>query len=149
MRDILAGVRDHIATDPELHLVFPMHPNPEVRAAARDILAGTPNVKLVEPAGYRSFIALMQGAELIVTDSGGIQEEAPTLGKHTLVLRASTERSEGVAAGTATLVGVDRMAVREAIGAYYQSPPPAPTMNPFGDGHASERIVDVLESKYR
>jgi len=148
MRETLAGVRDYMESDPDLHLVFPMHPNPTVRAAAADMLSGTPRVRLVEPAGYRPFIALMQGAELIVTDSGGIQEEAPSLGKHTLVLRESTERTEGISAGTATLVGVEREAVRDAIATALAAPPMPIVVNPFGDGHASERIVDVLQELY-
>lgn len=148
MRDILAGVRDHLETDSDLHLVFPVHPNPLVRAAANDTLAGTPNVMLIEPAGYRQFIAVLAGADLIVTDSGGVQEEAPTLGKHTLVVRLSTERTEGIEAGTATLVGVDRESVRGAIARALTNAPSPKDRNPFGDGQASTRIVDALVSRY-
>lgn len=148
MRDILAGVRDFLETDPDLHLVFPVHPNPLVQNAAADMLAGTPNVKLIEPVGYRAFIAVLEGAELIVTDSGGVQEEAPTLRKHTLVVRLATERTEGIDAGTATLVGVDRASVSAAITRALTATPTPTSANPFGDGRAAGRIVDVLVDRY-
>lgn len=148
MRSILSGVRDSIEDHPDVSVVFPVHPNPVVREAADEILSGVPNVTLVRPAGYREFVAMLQGAAVIVTDSGGIQEEAPTLGKHTLVVRMATERTEGLEAGTATLVGVDREAVAEAIGNALAEAPQPPVANPFGDGMASERIVTELVARY-
>ncbi len=130
-------------------IVYPVHPNPNVRAAVARHLEGRPNVHLLEPLGYAQFVDLMKRAHLILTDSGGIQEEAPGLGKPVLVLRDRTERPEAVEAGTALLVGtdydhilrtVDRLLSDEAA---YRAM--AIARNPFGDGHAAERIADAIE----
>ncbi len=128
-------------------IVYPVHPNPNVRAAVARHLEDRDHVHLLEPLDYARFVHLMQRARLILTDSGGIQEEAPGLGKPVLVLRDRTERPEAIAAGTAILVGtnhdrivgeVDRLLGDEAA---YRAM--AVATNPFGDGHAAERIADA------
>jgi len=137
---------------PRVQFVYPVHLNPNVREPVRRILGGggssaRGNIHLLEPLPYLSFVALLERATLILTDSGGVQEEAPSLGKPVLVLRETTERPEAVAAGTAKLVGANReLIVRETARlltepAYYRSMSRAPGKNPFGDGHAAERIV--------
>jgi UDP-N-acetylglucosamine 2-epimerase (non-hydrolysing) len=143
LRSICAALR-RLAARPDVHLVYPLHPNPNVRAVAIDALSGLPNVTLTEPLDYRSFVWAMAESALILTDSGGIQEEAPSLGKPVLVLRDCTERPEAIAAGVARLVGTDEPAiVREAErllddeAAYAAM---ARAVNPYGDGHAAARI---------
>ncbi len=131
-------------------IVYPVHPNPNVRAAVARHLEGRPHVHLLAPLDYARFVDLMRRATLILSDSGGIQEEAPGLGKPVLVLRDRTERPEAIEAGTALLVGtdydrivgeVDRLLGDEA--AYHAM---AVARNPFGDGRAAERIADALQS---
>ena len=130
--------------------VFPVHPNPSVRRAV-DILRGEPNVRLVEPAEYTQLVAWLRACRLVITDSGGIQEEAPTFGKPILVLREATERPEGVEAGIALLVGTDeerifteaeRLLTDDAAYAAM-----AHHANPYGDGRAAERIVGILAGR--
>jgi UDP-N-acetylglucosamine 2-epimerase (non-hydrolysing) len=129
-------------------VVYPVHPNPHVRQAVDKHLTGRPNVCLLPPLDYHRFVHLMRRAHLILTDSGGIQEEAPSLGKPVLVLRDRTERPEAVEAGTAKVIGVTGEAVVSEVDrllgdqAAYRAM--ATARNPFGDGHASERIVDAL-----
>jgi UDP-N-acetylglucosamine 2-epimerase (non-hydrolysing) len=132
---------------PSAQFVYPMHPNPGVRAAVRAVLGARPaaNVHLVEPLEYPQFVALMAASALILTDSGGVQEEAPSLGTPVLVLRDATERPEALAAGTARLVGTDpERIVREAT-TLLADPAALAGMarrhNPYGDGHAAGRIV--------
>lgn len=133
----------------EIQLVYPVHPNPAVVEVAERVLGRIDNVTLVEPLDYRRLVHVMQRSRLVITDSGGLQEEAPSLGKPVLVLRDVTERPEAVAAGTVRLVGCHREAiVREATTlltdpvAYADM---AHAVNPYGDGKAAERIVAVLE----
>lgn len=138
-----------IATQvPELRLVFPVHLNPHVREPVFRILAGCPNIHLIEPLEYLPFVHLMTRATLILTDSGGIQEEAPAVGKPVLVMRDVTERPEAIAAGTACLVGTEQHAIVAGVirllkdrVAYLNMSKAA---NPYGDGRASKRIRDVL-----
>jgi len=131
-----------------VNVVYPVHPNPNVREAVAKHLVGRPNVCLLPPLDYHRFVHLMKRARLILTDSGGIQEEAPSLGKPVLVLRDRTERPEAVEAGTAKVIGVTGQAVIAEVdrlltdAAAYQSM--ATARNPFGDGHAAERIADAL-----
>lgn len=139
-----------LAERPDVHVLFPVHPNPNVRDAVDRLLKGRPNVSLVQPLDYVSFVSAMSRAHLILTDSGGVQEEAPSLGKPILVLRETTERPEGVAAGAAVLVGTDEnRIVLEAerllddAHAYREM---AQVRNIFGDGHATERIRTALLS---
>ncbi|CAM2195896.1 UDP-N-acetylglucosamine 2-epimerase [Paraburkholderia kururiensis] len=132
----------------DVQLVYPVHLNPNVQEPVRAILGETPNVHLIAPQDYLPFVFLMSQARLIVTDSGGIQEEAPALGKPVLVTRDTTERPEAIKAGTAKLVGTDTERIVAQMSALlddreqYQAM--ARATNPYGDGHASERIVDAL-----
>lgn len=132
----------------DVRIIYPVHPNPNVRDAVDRHLRGLPNVLLIEPLDYVSFVDLMRTAWILITDSGGIQEEGPSLGKPILVLREKTERPEAVTAGTVRLVGTNETAIiREASillddPAAYQSM--ARRHNPYGDGHACKRIADAL-----
>jgi UDP-N-acetylglucosamine 2-epimerase (non-hydrolysing) len=132
--------------------VIPVHPNPRVRAALVPALEGRANVHLLEPLGYREFVQLMARAHLILTDSGGIQEEAPALGVPVLVLRETTERPEAVAAGAARLVGTDETAIvrhaLELLGDRAAHARMAGARNPYGDGRAAERIAEALLERF-
>jgi len=139
-----------IADRDDVQLVYPVHPNPNVQDPVQRYLAGHANVQLIEPQSYLPFVDLMRRAYLLITDSGGIQEEGPSLGKPILVLREKTERPEAVTAGTVKLVGTDEdRIVHEAMvllgnsGAYHQM---ARIHNPYGDGHASARISALIDS---
>lgn len=129
-------------------IVYPVHPNPNVRAAVAKHLEGLEHAHLLKPLDYHTFVHLMKRAHLILTDSGGIQEEAPGLGKPVLVLRDRTERPEAIAAGTARIVGTDRSRILEEVDRLLTDQDAYRAMavakNPFGDGHASERIVEAL-----
>ncbi|WP_435419180.1 UDP-N-acetylglucosamine 2-epimerase (non-hydrolyzing) [Parerythrobacter aurantius] len=147
MRAIATAIRELAARD-DVALVFPVHLNPNVRAVMNEELAGLHNVALLEPLDYPTFSRLLDICTLMLTDSGGVQEEAPALGKPVLVMRETTERPEGVEAGTAKLVGTDAdRIVREASrllddeAAYLAM---ARAHNPFGDGHSARRIADLL-----
>jgi UDP-N-acetylglucosamine 2-epimerase (non-hydrolysing) len=135
-------------TEPDVLVVFPIHRNPVVRETILPALEGLDNVRVVEPLGYRSLVHLMQRAHLIVTDSGGIQEEGPSLGKPVLVMRDTTERPEAVAAGTVRLVGTDELqivgAVRTVLHDAREYAAMANAVNPYGDGRAAERTVAAL-----
>lgn len=132
----------------DVEIVFPVHPNPNVQRVVRASLGRCPAVRLLEPQDYLPFVFLMQRAHLIVTDSGGIQEEAPGLGKPVLVTRETTERPEAIAAGTARLVGTSAERLTAAINQLLDDPRACQAMaharNPFGDGHAARRIVERL-----
>jgi UDP-N-acetylglucosamine 2-epimerase (non-hydrolysing) len=132
-------------------IVVPQHKNPIVRDTLRPILADLPRVHLVEPQEYVPFVKLMQRAGLILTDSGGVQEEAPTLGVPILVLRQTTERPEGVTAGTAKLIGTDEETIVTEARRLLTDPAAhaemARNVNPYGDGNAAERIVGVLRNE--
>ncbi|HYP14977.1 MAG TPA: UDP-N-acetylglucosamine 2-epimerase (non-hydrolyzing) [Bryobacteraceae bacterium] len=137
-----------LAARSDVQIVFPVHPNPQVRSVMRRELADIPHLHLIEPLDYVSFVDLMRKAHVLITDSGGVQEEAPSLGKPVLVLREQTERPEAVDAGTAVLVGTDearivqeteRLLNNEAL--YRER---AYLHNPYGDGSASERILDRI-----
>lgn len=137
-----------IAARGDVEIVYPMHLNPKVRATADRFLAGSKGVHLIEPLDYLPFVYLMRRAYLIVTDSGGIQEEAPGLGKPVLVTRDTTERPEAIEAGTARLVGTEQgdliAAVNELLDDHDAYAAMAEAKNPFGDGHAAARIVKRL-----
>lgn len=149
---ICEAVRRIVRGHPDLECVFQMHKNPLVRETIQAELAGEPRVLLVEPQEYLPWVNLMKRSTLILTDSGGIQEEAPALGKPILVMRETTERPEGVAAGTALLCGTDPdLLEREASrlltdSAAYEAM--ARAVNPYGDGKAAERIVAVLLERF-
>jgi UDP-N-acetylglucosamine 2-epimerase (non-hydrolysing) len=138
---------------PEHRFVYPVHLNPNVLQHVKRLLGSLPNVKLIAPQGYRNFVALMTHCRLVLTDSGGVQEEAPSLGKPVLVMRDTTERPEGVAAGTALLTGTNAQAiVKHATqlltdDAAYRSMSSA--RNPYGDGYAAERIVKRIRCYFR
>jgi len=139
-----------LANRPDVQVVYPVHPNPNVQDPVQRLLAGHPNVRLLEPLSYVPFVDLMRRAYLLITDSGGIQEEGPSLGKPILVMREKTERPEAVIAGTVKLVGTDqRRIVSEAISllddrrAYEEM---ARVHNPYGDGQASARIAGLIHS---
>jgi UDP-N-acetylglucosamine 2-epimerase (non-hydrolysing) len=148
LEDICAALKTLAEGDPDLRIVWPVHLNPCVQETAQRTLADIPNINLLPPLDYLPMVHLMRHAVLVLTDSGGIQEEATSLGVPTLVLRQVTERPEGVAAGVLKLVGSDpRLIVSEARRlltdpvAYAAM---AQARSPFGDGHAAERIVDAL-----
>lgn len=134
----------------DVQIVYPVHLNPNVLLPVRERLAGRPNVHLLAPQDYLSFVYLMERSYLIITDSGGIQEEAPSLGKPVLVMRDVTERPEAVEAGTVRLVGTDTERIVQEATALLDSRARYEQMsrvhNPFGDGHAAERIADHLEN---
>lgn len=148
MEEVCAALADLVRRHGDLSVVFPVHPNPRVREVVGPALGGLDRVHLIEPQGYAEFVALMKGAYLILTDSGGVQEEAPALGKPVLVLRDETERPEAVAAGTVQVVGTDRGAIRSAVEALLASPERyrrfASVVNPYGDGWAAERIARIV-----
>jgi len=135
---------------PDTRFVFPVHPNPNVLEAAR-LFEGIENVELHPPVDYARLVSWMRRARLILTDSGGIQEEAPTFAKPTLVLRETTERPEGVEAGVARLVGTDEETIYREAEILLTDPSAYAAMakmaNPYGDGRAAERIVDILAGR--
>ncbi|MBX3518629.1 MAG: UDP-N-acetylglucosamine 2-epimerase (non-hydrolyzing) [Xanthobacteraceae bacterium] len=147
MDRISAAIRK-LADNEDVLVVYPVHPNPNVRELMHRTLGNHPHVRLLPPLEYVPFVYLLSRCDFVLTDSGGVQEEAPALGKPVLVMRDTTERPEGVDAGTARLVGTDPHQIHaEAMRllrdrAHYQRMSRA--HNPFGDGHASERILDVL-----
>jgi UDP-N-acetylglucosamine 2-epimerase (non-hydrolysing) len=144
---ICAGLR-RIAERADVEIVYPVHLNPSVQRPVRRALTSLPNVHLIEPLGYVPFVYLMMRSHVILTDSGGIQEEAPSLGKPVLVMRQVTERPEAVAAGTVSLVGTDPQRIYDAVTELLDSPERyaafARAHNPYGDGLASQRIRDAL-----
>jgi len=147
---ICMSLRDLVRRNPDVHIVYPVHLNPNVREPVNRILAGEPRVELREPVGYRDLVLLMKGAYMVLTDSGGIQEEAPVLGKPVLVMRHVTERPEAIAAGTAKLVGTDRERIVAEAERLLNDPAEyermAKAVSPYGDGHAAERIANHLAS---
>ncbi len=147
-RNICDAIRQVALSHPSVEIVYPVHPNPNVRSPVRKSLSGIPNVRLLDPLDYESFVYMMSRARLILTDSGGIQEEAPSLGKPVLVMRKTTERPEILRTGTALLVGIDSRSIVEGVERFLDgalSPPrPAPGRNPFGDGRSSERILRAV-----
>ncbi len=145
LQEIGRGLRQVLDHHPGTTLLLPLHPNPTVREPLGQILADHPRAFLVEPLDYKALVAAMAGCTLVLTDSGGLQEEAPTLGKPVLVLRETTERPEAVEAGTARLIGTSARAILREVSRLLTDPEAynamARAVNPFGDGHASQRIV--------
>lgn len=148
--DLCTSIRDLAKSHPNWDLVYPVHLNPNVRKPVYDILSGLDNVILIEPEDYVPFVWLMDRSDLILTDSGGIQEEGPSLGKPVLVMRNVTERPEAVSAGTVMLVGTDKAKIVEGVEKVlldekvYEKMSQA--LNPYGDGYAVQRIIEVLKS---
>lgn len=145
---ICEAVADLARADAGVHVVYPVHLNPHVASTATRVLGGLPNVTLTAPLDYLGLVHLMRRSTLILTDSGGIQEEAPTFGVPVLVLREATERPEGVAAGVARVVGTGRAAIVAAARRLLDDPAERAAMaraaSPYGDGHAARRIVAIL-----
>ena len=137
-----------IAARPDVAVIFPVHPNPSVRRVMDSALVGLDNVAMIEPLDYPHFARLLSICEIMLTDSGGVQEEAPALGKPVLVMRETTERPEGVTAGTAKLVGTDEHRIVTEIFTLLNDKAASEAMarahNPFGDGHAAARITDLI-----
>ena len=150
--EICRAIRDLVERDPRFSVVFPVHPNPSVRGPVESALGGIPRIRLIDPVGYPQFVALMRASFLILTDSGGVQEEGPSLGKPVLVLRDETERPEAVEAGTVQLVGPHRDAIVEAVESLANRPDLydriAKATNPYGDGRAAERIARVILARF-
>lgn len=149
MREIYLALRDVLEKHHDVRVIFPVHKNPAVRRVVEEVLGDSERVHLLEPVDYEPFVNLMSRCHLVLTDSGGMQEEAPSLGKPVLVLRGTTERPEAVEAGTVRLVGTGRAAVREetdrllADRSHYRSM--AEAVNPYGDGRACSRILQAVK----
>lgn len=137
-----------IAARDDVAIVFPVHPNPQVRGIMEPILGGLDNIALIEPLDYPHFVRLLAMSELVLTDSGGVQEEAPSLGKPVLVMRETTERPEGVEAGTARLVGTDKQRIVTEVFSLLDDKTAYTAMarahNPFGDGTAASQIAEII-----
>jgi len=150
-RDLCRGLAGVARRFPDVQIVYPVHLNPNVQGPVREILGAEERIHLISPMDYEPFVQLMSRSTLILTDSGGIQEEAPSLGKPVLVMRENTERPEAVEAGTVKLIGTSAERIVEEAArlltdreAYERM---ARAVNPYGDGHAAERIVGkILES---
>lgn len=148
MKNMFSGIKKFIDENKGFKILFPIHMNPKVREIANDVFANNPNIKLIEPLDVYDFHNLMNKAHIILTDSGGIQEEAPSLGKPVLVLRDTTERPEGIDAGTLKLVGTSAEKIYEELtklvsdNEYYNTM--AKATNPYGDGKASQRIANYI-----
>jgi len=149
MGEIALALRQIADEFPEVQILYPIHKNPVVRESIAPVFDRHPRLVLVEPLDYVPFVYAMQHCHFVLTDSGGIQEEAPSLGKPVLVMRTNTERPEAVEAGAAKLVGVTRSEIVEAARGLLREPKEyakmACAVNPFGDGHAAERIVAAIE----
>lgn len=151
LRNILNSIKEFALANSDFHIVYPVHPNPNVVQPAEDILANVSNVSLVSPLNYQELVFLLKKCHLVLTDSGGLQEEAPTFGKPVLVFRETTERPEAVEAGCAKLVGSDPEKILGCLGELISDESPmyrhmSTRANPFGDGRASSRIVETLEN---
>lgn len=148
MRSMFRAIRKVMEEHPDTKAIYPIHMNPLVRKAAHEELDDFDRLRIIDPLGVVDFHNFMAASYLILTDSGGIQEEAPSLGKPVLVMRDTTERPEGVAAGTLKLVGAEEDAIRAEFSRLLSDDEEYAAMsrasNPYGDGHASERIADVL-----
>lgn len=148
MKNIFTAIKDIANENEDVEIVFPIHLNPHVRSIAYKIFNDHEKVHLIEPLEYEEFTNLMSKVYLVVTDSGGLQEEAPALGKPVLVVREETERPEGINAGTARLVGTDYKELYKNLKILLSSKQEyenmAKTINPYGDGKSSKRIVDII-----
>lgn len=151
MRQIAAALQQ-LACREDIAIIYPMHPNPNVVEVMRPALGDNANIALIEPLDYLNFVAMMEASTLVLTDSGGIQEEAPSLGKPVLVMRDTTERPEGVAAGTAMLVGANTSRIVGEVERLLDQPSAYEAMakahNPYGDGSASSRIAAIIAAAH-
>ncbi|SLN03222.1 UDP-N-acetylglucosamine 2-epimerase [Corynebacterium xerosis] len=152
MEGIGGAVADLARKYPELTVVFPIHKNPQVRASIRPAVEGLDNVLLIEPLPYAQFTRALSLASIVLTDSGGVQEEAPSLGKPVLVMRENTERPEAVVSGTVKLIGTHRQRLVDEVSLLMESPDAyeamANAVNPYGDGRAAERTVAAIKWKF-
>ena len=148
MQDIMHAILDIVNTHPDVEVVYPVHLSPVVRECAFPILGGHDRIHLIDPVNVEQMHNLISRCYMVMTDSGGLQEEAPALGKPVLVMRRETERPEAVAAGTAKLVGVEKDAIVKMAGELLENPQAyakvAKAVNPYGDGKASKRIADAI-----
>lgn len=153
MRNIFKAIKRIVDEYDNVQIVYPVHLNPSVREAANDILGNNARVHLIEPLGVEDFHNFMDRAYLILTDSGGVQEEAPSLGTPVLVLRDTTERPEGIEAGTLKLAGTDQETIYSLIQQLLKDPElyqsMAQSSNPYGDGKASNRIVEAIKYYFK
>lgn len=153
MRHIFTAIKRLVDEFPDVKVIYPIHKNPKVREVADEILKNCDRVKLIEPLEVIDFHNFQNKSYLILTDSGGIQEEAPSLGKPVLVLRDTTERPEGIDAGTLKLVGTDSEKIYQEAKILLEDKDAYAKMskaaNPYGDGHASERIADAIIARFR
>ncbi|CAH0227095.1 non-hydrolyzing UDP-N-acetylglucosamine 2-epimerase [Pseudomonas brassicacearum] len=151
-QNICQALKDLAERNPDIQVLYPVHPNPSVKDVAHQLLGQTANIILCAPLDYAPFIAAMKRSYLIITDSGGVQEEAPALGKPVLVLREETERPEAVELGVVKLVGANRDTIVEAAQRLLDDPRAyqgmARGVSPYGDGKAAARIVDVLRQHF-
>ncbi|NDC25451.1 MAG: UDP-N-acetylglucosamine 2-epimerase (non-hydrolyzing), partial [Proteobacteria bacterium] len=153
LRNIFKAVKKLCKQHPDVQVIYPVHPNPNVKAVANEMLADCAGVTMLEPLEFGDLVWLLEKVQFVVTDSGGLQEEAPTFGKPVLVLRESTERPEAVEAGAARLVGTDSEKISaemsklvDPLSLQYQSM--ARVRNPFGDGTAARKIISILEQHF-
>ncbi len=148
LRDVVLALRDVARAFPDVELMWSVHPNPNVGPVVRELVGQEPRVTLIAPQEYPDWVAVMAGSYLLVTDSGGLQEEAPALHLPVVCTRNKTERPEAVDAGTVLLAGTERQAVFDTVARLLRDPDAyrhcAEAPNPFGDGHASERIVEAI-----
>lgn len=151
MKHMFRAIRRVCDEHPDIKAVYPIHMNPAVRETAQAILGDDERIRIIEPLDVLDFHNFLARSYLILTDSGGIQEEAPSLGKPVLVMRDTTERPEGIAAGTLKLVGTDEGTIYENFKMLLEDQEAYRKMsmasNPYGDGFASKRIADILEGK--
>jgi UDP-N-acetylglucosamine 2-epimerase (non-hydrolysing) len=151
MRSVALAIKHLSAMHPEIHFLFPLHPNPSVRENVRPVLADQPGISLCEPLNHDEFLSALRQSRFVLSDSGGVQEEATALGKPVLVLRRETERPEGVTAGTLRLIGTDVQDIIRETENLLTNPAAYESMtngsNVFGDGHAAEHITRILEEK--
>ena len=150
MRNMFRAIRRIIDEHPDTKAIYPIHMNPVVREAANEILGGDDRIRIIEPLEVLDFHNFLARSYMILTDSGGIQEEAPSLGKPVLVMRDTTERPEGIAAGTLKLVGTDEQVIYDNFKLLLTDENEYNKMsqasNPYGDGFACKRIADILEA---
>lgn len=153
LEDVFRALRRIVEDHADVSIVYPVHLNPNVQKPAKEILGNHARIHLIPPVDYLDLVNLMKRSYLVVTDSGGIQEEAPALGKPVLVLRKVTERPEAVAAGTARVVGVEEKNVYQDICELLTRPRVyehmAHAVNPYGDGHAAPRILDAIRYHFK
>lgn len=152
MRHMFRAIRRVMDEHPDVKAIYPIHMNPQVRSTAQDILGGDDRIHLIEPLDVLDFHNFLSRSYLVLTDSGGIQEEAPSLGKPVLVMRDTTERPEGIKAGTLKLVGTDETVIYENFKLLLENQGEYQKMsrasNPYGDGRACERIADILTQEF-